>query len=76
MSPKPKIFPLFLNSFVYLKLLKELLIKNKNLYNYLNENFSDYRLNNYFLDIPLMLVVHHLCLLSILSLIWNVECRG
>ena len=76
MSPKPKIFPLFLNSFVYWKLLKELLIKNKNLYNYLSENFSDYRLKQLFSRYSTYVGGSPFMSPSILSLIWNVECRG
>ena len=76
MSPKPKIFPLFLNSFVYWKLLKELLIRNKNLYNYLSENFSDYRLKQLFSRYSTYVGGSPFMSPSILSLIWNVECRG
>ena len=49
MNSKPDIFPVLVNGFKNIKLLKDLLIKNKKLYGYLNENFSDYKFSKYFI---------------------------
>ena len=62
MNSKPDIFPVLVNGFKNIKLLKDLLIKNKKLYGYLNENFSDYRLKQLFSRYSTYVGGHHLIL--------------
>ena len=76
MNSKPDIFAVLVNGFKNIKLLKDLLIKNKKLYGYLNENFSDHRLKQLFSRYSTYVGGSPFNSPSILSLIWHVECQG
>ncbi len=75
-SPKPKVLPILINGIKNGKALYETLLRQRILYEFLEDNFSDPRLIQLFARYATYVGDSPFMSPSILSLIWNVESKG
>jgi len=75
-SPKPRLLPMIFKGGSHLKALYKTLVKQRVLYDFLEDNFSDPRLTQLFARYATYVGGSPLMSPSILALIWNVESQG
>ncbi len=75
-SPKPKVLPILIQGLANAKVLYETLLRQRILYDLLEDNFSDPRLTQLFARYATYVGGSPFLSPSLLSLIWNVESKG